>query len=405
MTGILELPLEVSLVIVTQLPGSGIKALRATCRQLYRVASPLLFPVLYLSCHQLDLDVFRLVANNQLIVGGVRELIIDDTTLAPSLAAWRVCQAVASHEHHWLNRRRPYITNRTADEDFSRGAQSRASSSPTAWGWPMERTIDNLFGLDWLDDELQRQIGEGGLPDAVKLRRGGHGRVGEGDRSIRSVARPARAVLVALEVLADPNVRSQLTEFRLDASHNILNKMYQPGIPIGLFNDWSPLPARLVAGFGAATNLTKFYIAISNERKHWDGQSAIPDVVTYKRLRLVGFSCGDIAPAKLKSFLQRHGATLEEMRVEYCNIDSESEEGQTWEGVVRDVTNLQYEGTTKLRKVLLSSVYGFKPWTGCGRNNTKSITDRDEATWTVIIDRREETHTWTYSVDRGWEVM
>lgn len=65
-----------------------LKVLRATCKVFNRIASPYLYPVLYLSCHQPDLDIFRLVANNPLLIGGVRQLIIDDTTVPASVTDW-----------------------------------------------------------------------------------------------------------------------------------------------------------------------------------------------------------------------------------------------------------------------------------------------------------------------------
>jgi hypothetical protein len=83
---ILRLPDELLVAVVELLPGGALKATRAICRKLNSIASPYLYPALYLSCHQLDLDVFRLVANNSLLIGGVKELVIDDTTLSSRLA-------------------------------------------------------------------------------------------------------------------------------------------------------------------------------------------------------------------------------------------------------------------------------------------------------------------------------
>lgn len=250
MANIFDLPPEILGGILSMLPGQALQSLRASCRGLNQAASPLLFPVLYLSCHPLDLDVFQLVAANQLLLGGVRELVIDDTTLAPSLSEWKVFQAAASTEEVlWPDRRKPYfpgeapfdipgrrwapapdpalhelfmsvfklhhhnrrthadltalknalprmnglhslvLTNRTADEAPASGAQSQDSSSPTvrmwrrfgterkerppfpprcdwwaAWGSPMPRTYENMLTLDWLDDELERNIRQSGPP-------------------------------------------------------------------------------------------------------------------------------------------------------------------------------------------------------------------------------------------------
>ncbi|KLO83238.1 uncharacterized protein LW93_14906 [Fusarium fujikuroi] len=193
---ILRLPDELQVAVVELLPGDSLKATRATCRKLNSIASPYLYPVLYLSCHQLDLDVFRLVANNPLLIGGVKELVIDDTTLSPRLANWEVYKTVASYpenspdrkmSYHWgdefenedrvwstepdkdfhalyksilrghhTNRRRHadisalkhalplfkslrslVISNRTADdcEGIFEGAQSEESSSPVVKMW------------------------------------------------------------------------------------------------------------------------------------------------------------------------------------------------------------------------------------------------------------------------------
>ncbi|KAF4502302.1 hypothetical protein FAGAP_1487 [Fusarium agapanthi] len=105
---ILRLPDELQVAVVELLPGNALKATRATCRKLNGIASPYLYPVLYLSCHQLDLDVFRLVASNPLLIGGVEELAIDDTTLSPRLGNWEVYKTVASHPQNWPDRKKPY---------------------------------------------------------------------------------------------------------------------------------------------------------------------------------------------------------------------------------------------------------------------------------------------------------
>ncbi|KAM5353533.1 hypothetical protein ACJ41O_000183 [Fusarium nematophilum] len=522
MASILQLPPEIASAILDLLPGSAIKSLRATCRQLHQAASPLLFPVLYLSCHQLDLDVFRLVTHNPLLASGVCELVIDDTTLAPSLSDWRVYEAVASREELWPDRKKPYpfrdgffdeprkewssgpdkelwemfmrvfkghhdnrlahadvealkdalprmkslrslvITNRTADERHSFGAQSEKSSSPivkmwrrfgterrerppfpprcdwwAAWGSPMPRTMENMFSLDWLDDELQRQIDQSGLPCSDEpIKESCEGVYGEDGfyeecdcedeedtpgpylqyTSVRSIAREARALLVALNVLEDKTMQSQITEFRVDASYDMVDEMYQPGLPIRIFDYWSPLPDRLAGQLGVCSNLTKFHLIISNGYKYWDGQytmeqghvgrvlasmpqleelvleahgmstvGAIPDDLTFKRLRRVKFSCGDVVPEKLKAFLRRHGATLEELWIEHCNIDPDEQEGK-WEDVVQDISTLQDEGTTRLARAEFFSVYGFRPFTGCGKNGTIDTGPGKIYSWIYGVD-------------------
>ncbi|KAF5541143.1 hypothetical protein FNAPI_10317 [Fusarium napiforme] len=191
---LLKLPDEIHVAVAELLPPNALKAARATCRKLNTIASPYLYPVLYLSCHQLDLDVFRLVAGNPLLISGVKELVIDDTTLSPRLADWEVYKTVASYPHMWPDRKKAYrwpkkfdeegriwsdepdkefhdlfksilqghhenrqshadivalkqalplfkslqslvISNRTADDDFDFGAQSEESRSPVVKTW------------------------------------------------------------------------------------------------------------------------------------------------------------------------------------------------------------------------------------------------------------------------------
>ncbi|RKL37122.1 hypothetical protein BFJ72_g7778 [Fusarium proliferatum] len=191
---LLRLSDELQVAVVELLPGNALEAARATCRKLNNIASPYLYPVLYLSCHQLDLDVFRLVASNPILIAGVKELVIDDTTLSPRLADWEVYKTLASYTHMWPQRKKTYdwtrrfqeddriwskepdkefhdlfkavlvghhenrrsnadvtalkgalplfkslrslvISNRTADDDFDTGAQSEESSSPVVKMW------------------------------------------------------------------------------------------------------------------------------------------------------------------------------------------------------------------------------------------------------------------------------
>lgn len=97
---LLDMPDELLLAILNHLKkdsyGTGcwrfkiidVKTLRASCKRLNRIVSPYLYRTLYLSCHQLDLDVFRLVAKNPLLIGSVRELVIDDTTFPTCINDW-----------------------------------------------------------------------------------------------------------------------------------------------------------------------------------------------------------------------------------------------------------------------------------------------------------------------------
>ncbi|KAH6962223.1 hypothetical protein BKA56DRAFT_736982 [Ilyonectria sp. MPI-CAGE-AT-0026] len=520
MANIFDLPPEILGGILSMLPGQALQSLRASCRGLNQAASPLLFPVLYLSCHPLDLDVFQLVAANELLLGGVRELVIDDTTLAPSLSEWKVFKAAASTEEVlWPDRRKPYfpgdapfdipgrrwapapdptlhelfmsvfklhhhnrrthadltalkdalprmnglhslvLTNRTADEAPASGAQSQDSSSPTvrmwrrfgterkerppfpprcdwwaAWGSPIPRTYENMLTLDWLDDELERNIRQSGPPygnevgeeenQQVLYWEGlvSHGEVVPGEYlhfpEVRSIAREARGLLVALTALESPGIRSQLREFRVDASHDIIQENCQPGLPIRLFDSVSPFPDRLAAQLGLASNLTSLHLSINDECMPWErddviegghfglvlasmpqleqlvfeahGMStvaAIPDDLRFTRLRHVKFSCGHIDPEKLASFIRHHATTLEILRIEYCSIHPHRDE-YTWHDVMRGVSELQEKGTTNLREATLFSVFGFKPFSGCGKNGT------------IRVGRRQnQVYSWTYGVD------
>lgn len=112
---LLSCPDEVIDHIVKLLP--NVKAVRETCKRLNRIASPYLFPVLYISCHQLDLDVFRMVAKNPLLIGGVRELVIDDTTLPVSIPDWPTYHKVLSLPYS-PDERREFL-EATASENWS----------------------------------------------------------------------------------------------------------------------------------------------------------------------------------------------------------------------------------------------------------------------------------------------
>ncbi|RKL23076.1 hypothetical protein BFJ68_g1282 [Fusarium oxysporum] len=81
---------------------------------------------------------------------------------------------------------------------------------------------------------------------------------------LRILAREARVIFLALPVLEDPKLQSQLTEFRVEATYNIWSRGHQPGLAITLFDQQSPFTARLGSGFAAATNITKFDLTLSN---------------------------------------------------------------------------------------------------------------------------------------------
>lgn len=156
---------------------------------------------------------------------------------------------------------------------------------------------------------------------------------------------------LALLVLEDPKLQSQLTEFRVDASHDILSKHYQPGLAITLFDNQSPFVERLAGGFALAENITKFNLVLSNFTVHRFGEwiikegrvsrtlssmpqleelylephgmpvfSALPINMTFPRLRRVHFSCGHLHPDKFLDFLERQGSTLKSLIIEHCSL-------------------------------------------------------------------------------------
>ncbi|RBQ74102.1 hypothetical protein FVER14953_09335 [Fusarium verticillioides] len=138
---LLDCPDELIDHIVERLPGSAIKAVRKSCRRLNRIASPCLFPVLYLSCHQLDLNVFEMVSENPLLIGGVRELVIDDTTvpLPDTIPDWRSYQRIVTLPEHPEDRRShlQLYPGDTLDPYYMRDEPSKVV--PTREGWELFR--------------------------------------------------------------------------------------------------------------------------------------------------------------------------------------------------------------------------------------------------------------------------
>lgn len=114
---LLDLPNEVLDGIAALLHGAEVKSFRASCRRLCFVTSRYLFPTLFLSCHNLDLDVFRLAAANPAILSGVRELVVDDTTISPSLMTRDVFHAMSRSPELWRLRKTPYFSTDDWDEE------------------------------------------------------------------------------------------------------------------------------------------------------------------------------------------------------------------------------------------------------------------------------------------------
>ncbi|KAG5761640.1 hypothetical protein H9Q69_007210 [Fusarium xylarioides] len=532
---LLSCPDEVIDQIVKLLP--NVKATRETCKRLNRIASPYLFPVLYISCHQLDLDVFRMVAKNPLLIGGVRELVIDDTTVPVSIPDWPTYQKVLSlpdlpenrrtflelaasenwsdwpdcdepkehwelfdsilkghHEnrlaradYHALKQALPYmkrlrslvLTNRTAndgiDDDFQEGAQSLESSSPTFKFWkrfeskrdyppvsfaprcdwlPTGQGLLNktpIYGMDWLDDRLTDDITPCGVPNSLagspafkelaskkffeEEINGGrdltdwdlflYERAERLDRAniykLFILAREARVLHLALLVLEDQTMQSQLTEFRVDASCDMPNADCSPGLAITVFDRQSPFPTRLAKGFGT-TNITKFNLTLGaglpldvgvGDRLHTIFKSmpqleelffephdihhfsAIPTEKTFPRLRKTTFNCGLMRLEQLFKFLRSHGATLKTLVVEHCKItlEPENEPQDMLPMLISELRSLYRGGALKLENGRISELFhGAVPQIYCGK--LYRFSDEYNVTWDYkgngVWEQREE---------------
>ncbi|KAM0425315.1 hypothetical protein ACHAPT_009371 [Fusarium lateritium] len=530
---LLSLPDEVLREIAAVLPGKDLKTLRLACRRLCQNTSPFLFETLYLSCHSLDLEVFRIVAQNPLLLGGVRQLVIDDTTVSPSLLNAAIFRTMASINNLWPNRAKPYfstepfdnddrewstgpdqdlwhllvdvyqhhhtnralqldvqalraalpgmrslrslvLSNRTADDTPLEGAQSQTSASPVVrmwrdvghrrgerppfaprcdWGHPLqgadmddEATFDMNYLVDYMrkhlllnapayshlvgpaqneaeesenDDAVHSEDGEHEAPENVEVQGVNHPMLPTWvDDTCRLLRREARGLGVALVVLADPRVRSQLKEFRIDASLDTILPTQTPGISIRLFDFFAPpFTSRLCSAF-SASYLTKFHIVLANGLRAEDGEAilnqgqircilssmprledlmieahsmstigAIPGLLVFRHLRRASFLCGLVGRHEIRDFVVQHGSTLQHLHIGYSSLDDENEEPD-WEVVVQDLTNLQLTGVVQLRTASIISGYASIPPTGCGRNKTKTPPNPDEPvlSWTLGTD-------------------
>ncbi|KAM0347390.1 hypothetical protein ACHAPU_004911 [Fusarium lateritium] len=142
-TNILDFPEEVTLMIAKRFASREIKAIRATCKKFNRVASPYLYPVLYLSCHQLDLDDFRMVANNPLLIGGVRELVIDDTTMSRCLAMEGIFYDAASYRWNWTRRDIAYPDG--SDVEFLGQGAMRSEEGRLIWKRAPDKSLLDFY--------------------------------------------------------------------------------------------------------------------------------------------------------------------------------------------------------------------------------------------------------------------
>lgn len=78
-------PDELLLRIIPHLPGRDLKTVRLANKRLSSIATPLLYPRVFLSSHAIDVEVFSLVMNNPLIYKNIKTIVWDDTSLCTSL--------------------------------------------------------------------------------------------------------------------------------------------------------------------------------------------------------------------------------------------------------------------------------------------------------------------------------
>ncbi|RMJ18616.1 hypothetical protein CDV36_001697 [Fusarium kuroshium] len=522
---LLDLPNEVIRDVVSHLPLKDLKAIRYSCRRVSEIASPFLYRSLYVSCHDPNLMAFKTVANNPLLLHGVEELIIDDTTVSPALLNRRLYRQLSSQDGFWKDRKKPYfprddqdtwddegrvwsavatdemhrvlvwayenhernrlensdiealwaalpgmtslktlvITNRTADDCPTEGAQSRFNSSPVVREWrrmgealrerlpfaprcdwwvPLqddEFEGDEVFELDWLLDGASRYMtSDDDEQDDDDLARSDDGSDGAQELALipttlpdnqdalpwnqtplplsaRLLRRESRGLRIAIDVLRSTTMRHRLTQFRVDASLDTLADVQTPGLSMRLFDFLAPPFSNQLSMAFSTMCLTSFGMVLSNGRNSEAGQTimsqgqfgsvlasmpclrylmleahgmpvvgAIPDNVTFPELRTVEFSCGLIARPELRWFLRRHSRTLQHLRLLYCSVDDEE---PSWSDLVQDILRLKDMGQTHLRTAVMISGYETVPFTGCGRNRTKTRPPTEEVvySWTMGV--------------------
>ncbi|RGP77955.1 hypothetical protein FLONG3_3912 [Fusarium longipes] len=531
---ILNLPDELLLAIVEYLKVSDIEEVRSSCKRLNVIASPFLYHTLTLSCHQVDLDVFNLVANNPLLIGGVRTLVIDDTTFPTCINSWAAYKnavtllALAKHEEfgmtlpsdddtdssdyeedvaddswgkfndfhrmyiakrfrrryrrisrghhenrlahadvHALKKALPYfrslrtliVTNHTPYDGWRTSpAQEmwRFGRSFRLWidkiplyprcdwlSWPED--LSATASLDWLDDGFCGEVLATGMPTSipalllpensveVEEYPDGYVRVAEHydynrqtiDRARRvsqhpsKLSRQDRVMHVALHVLEDAKICSQLRDFRVDASHDTITKQQTPGLPVSLFGHTSPLSQRFSHAFSLSNmrdlslvmgnsnsheydkqvmsegNITKMLASMPQlERLHLEPHGmatvgALPQDMTCSRLQRASFNCGEVDPEKLIKFLRRHQSSLERGIISKCNIHPDTR--QTWEDVVDQINHLFGEGLMTKLFVGLEKVFVGKRVVACG-SGWKTFSRRDFFDHEKV--HAEDVHTW-----------
>ncbi|KAL2682420.1 hypothetical protein Neosp_006871 [[Neocosmospora] mangrovei] len=229
----------------------------------------------------------------------------------------------------------------------------------------------------------------------------------------RALRRESRGLQVVIHALSNHAVQPRLTSFRVDASLDTISDVQQPGLSTRLFDFVSPpFASRLVAGFSAA-NISKFELVLSNGRDGSAGQAildhglvgsvlasmlgltelsiedhnlgiigAIPDGVVFERLKRASFFCGLVSRTEIRQFVRRYANTLKQLTIAYCSLDDLD---PSWEDVVEDINFMQGAGRANLDSMSLVSAYSSVPFTGCGRNKTKSRSPSDEEVYSFSL--------------------
>ncbi|KAL3958048.1 hypothetical protein ACCO45_008626 [Purpureocillium lilacinum] len=314
--GLATMPSELLSYVFAESPRSSLKALAATCRRFRTATAPLRFPVLYISCHPLDLEAFNYIAADPVLLSGVRELVIDDTMLAPSRLgdlprlcrgeeqglvrvggedSFRKCYRLfketceAHHENRLaradiaaLHAALPGMTalksialsNRTADDDPPTGAQSKHSSSPTVKAWrrlgaELRQRPPFPPRCDWRQGRTFPKKGEDAWirdPDD-DYRRLHH----LAWPKVNMIAREARGLRVVMEAFSHPLAKCRVEAFRVDASHDL--PMSKPGLPIRvLLRDASPFYQVFSTALCGLTALRKLHLVLGDNENIYRGR-------------------------------------------------------------------------------------------------------------------------------------
>ncbi|RSL68981.1 hypothetical protein CEP54_002538 [Fusarium duplospermum] len=234
--------------------------------------------------------------------------------------------------------------------------------------------------------------------------------------STRLLRRESRGLRIAIEVLRNPTMMHRLTQFRVDASLDTLADVQTPGLSMRIFDFVAPPFVNQLSTAFSKMFLTSFAVVLSNGRENEAGQAildqrqfssvlasmhclrhlmleahgmavvgAIPERFTFPELRTAEFACGLIARPELRRFLRRHRNTLQHLRLLYCSVDDDE---PSWSDLVQDILRLKTMGHTNLRTAVMISGYETVPFTGCGRNRSKTSPPPEEPvySWTMGVN-------------------